>query len=201
LLCRGLGWSSDRAEDVNEARRLARRAIELDKDDPKVLALAGMALALFVGEVEEGAALLARAISLDPNLALARIWYGWVQLYLGDGDAAIEQFQIGLQMSPLDPRIFMAQRGMAAAHFLAGRYEEGSLWAKIAVQQNPNYVGAHRTLMACHAMAGRVEEARQAWAVARQLDPTQRIGRTSRFRRPKDIQLIAEAFRIAGMPE
>jgi adenylate cyclase len=104
-------------------------------------------------------------------------------------------------MSPLDPRIFMAQRGMAAAHFLAGRYEEGSLWAKIAVQQNPNYVGAHRTLMACHAMAGRVEEARQAWAVARQLDPTQRIGRTSRFRRPKDIQLIAEAFRIAGMPE
>jgi predicted Ser/Thr protein kinase len=43
-----------------------------------VLALAGQALGLFVGEVEEGAALLARAISLDPNLALARIWNGWI---------------------------------------------------------------------------------------------------------------------------
>ncbi len=99
------GWSSGGAEDKTEARRLARRAIELDKDDPTVLALAGQALAILIGEVEEGAALLARAISLDPNLAVARFSNGWVQLYFGDGDAAIEQFQIGLRMSPLDPRI------------------------------------------------------------------------------------------------
>src|SRR6266481_6272628 len=170
-----LGWSSGGAEDKTEARRLARRALELDKDDPTVLAAAGEVLGLFLGEVEEGAALLARAISLDPNLAIARYWNGYVQLCLGDGDAAIEQFQIGLRLSPLDPLIFAAQNGMAAAHFLAGRYEDGLLWAKIAVQQNPDYVGGHRILMSCHAMAGRVEEARQAWAVARQIDPTQRI--------------------------
>src|SRR5258707_704672 len=98
---------------------------------------------------------------------------------------------------------FLAQNGMATAHFLSGRYEDGSLWAKVAVQQNPNYVGAHRMMMSCHAMAGRVEEARQAWAVARQLDPTQRISIVLKrwFRRPQDIQRYAEAFRIAGMPE
>ena len=83
------GWSNGGAEDVSEVRRLARRAIELDKDDPWVLALAGSALGLFVGEVEEGAALLALAISLDPNLAAARIWNGYVQLCLGEKDAAI----------------------------------------------------------------------------------------------------------------
>jgi TolB-like protein/Flp pilus assembly protein TadD len=198
------GWSNGGAEDVSEARRLARRAIELDKDDPTVLASAGCALGLYVGEVEEGAALLARAISLDPNLAAARIWNGYVQLFLGDRDAAIEQFQVGLRMSPLDPRIFLAQNGMAFAHFLAGRYEDGSSWSKIAVQQNPDYVAAHRTLMACHAMAGRVEEARQAWAVARQIDPAQRIATVLNrwhFRRPQDYQRLAEACRIAGMPE
>jgi adenylate cyclase len=199
------GWSSGSAEDVTEAQRLARRAIELDKDDPTVLALAGMTLGLFVGEVEEGAALLSRAISLDPNLALARIWNGLVQLGLGNQTAAIEQFQIGLRLSPLDPRIFVAQTGMAGAHFLAGRYEDGCAWAKIAVQQNPNFVGAHRNLMACHAMAGRIEEARQAWAVARQIDPTQRIstGIINRWllRRPQDIQRYIEAFRMVGMPE
>src|SRR5204862_7632632 len=45
---------------------------------------------------------------------------------------------------------------------------------------------------------------RQAWAVARQIDPTQRISTVIQrwhFRRPKDIQLYAEAFRIAGMAE
>jgi TolB-like protein/class 3 adenylate cyclase len=200
----GFGWSSGGPEEVTEASRLARRALELDKDDPMVLATAGFVLGIFMGEVEEGAALLARAISLNPNLALARTWNGYVQLFLGDEDAAIEQFQIGLRLSPLDPRIFTAQSGMAAAHFLAGRYEDGCLWAKIAVQQNPDYVGARRTLMACHAMAGRVEEARQAWAIARQIDPTQRISTVMkrwRFSRAKDIQLYAEALRIAGMPE
>ena len=201
----GFGWNSAGAEDVTEARRLAKRALELGKDDPMVLTLAGETLALFAGELDEGAALLARAISLDPNLAIARIWNGYVQFFLGDGGAAIEQFQIGLRLSPLDQRIFMAQNGMAVAHFLAGRYADGSLWAKIAVQQNPDYVGAHRTLMVCLAMAGRVEEARQAWAVARQIDPTQSISIVmNRLRlrwRPQDVQRYMDAFRIAGMPE
>jgi adenylate cyclase len=200
----GFGWSSGGAEDKTEARRLARRALELDKDDPTVLAAAGQALGVFVGEVEEGAALLARAISLDPNHATARFWNGYVQLCLGDRDAAIEQFQIGLRLSPLDPRSSFAQNGMATAHFLSGRYEDGSLWAKVAAQQNPNYIGAHRVLMSCHAMAGRVEEARRVWAVARQIDPTQRISTVIKryhFRRPQDIQRFVEAFRIAGMPE
>jgi len=40
----GFGWSTGSAEDVEEARRLARRALEIDKDDPPALALAGMAL-------------------------------------------------------------------------------------------------------------------------------------------------------------
>jgi TolB-like protein len=199
------GWSTGSTEDVEEARRLARRALEIDKNDPSALALAGMALALFVGEVEDGAALLTRAITFDPNLALARIWNGWAQLGLGNQAAAIEQFQIGLRLSPLDPRIFVAQTGMAAAHFLASRYEEGCAWSKIAVQQNPNFVGAHRNLVACHAMAGRIEEARQAWAVARQIDPGQRIstGVLNRLlrRRPQDVQRYTEAFRMVGMPE
>jgi adenylate cyclase len=167
-------------------------------------ALAGLAVGIFVEEVEEGATLLERSISLDPNLAVARYWCGWIKLYLRNGDAAIEQFQIGIRMSPLDQRISLAQHGMAMAHFLAGRYEEGSLWAKNAVQQTPNFVGAHRLMMACHAMAGRVEEARQDWAVAREIDPTQRISTVIQrwhFRRPKDIQLLAEAYGIAGMPE
>ena len=68
------GWSTDAAEEIAETRRLARRAIELDQDDPSVLARAGHALAFVVGEVEEGADLVSRAINLDPNLAIARYW-------------------------------------------------------------------------------------------------------------------------------
>src|SRR5207247_3205243 len=55
---RTFGWRIDTAaQEIAEARRLARRALELDRDDPSVLARAGNALAFLVGEVEEGAAL------------------------------------------------------------------------------------------------------------------------------------------------
>lgn len=66
----------------------------------------------------------------------------------------------------------------------------------------PNYVVAHRILMACHAMAGRLEEARQAWAIAREIDPTQRISTVmKRWHLRRSNDLYAEALRIAGMPE
>ena len=201
---KSFGWRTDAAEEISEARRLARRAIELDQDDPSVLARAGHALAFVVGEVEEGAALLSRAISLDPNQATARYWMGWSHLWLGEINAAIEQFQFALRLSPLDPSMFTAQAGMAWAHLLAGRYEEASSWAATAVRRQPNFLAGQRVVMACHAMSGRVEDARQACMLALRLDPSQRISQIkdfAPFRRAEDIERLAQAFRIAGMPE
>jgi adenylate cyclase len=201
---KAFGWSTDAAEEIAETRRLARRAIELDKDDPSVLARAGFALAAVVGEVEEGAALLSRAINLDPNQTTARYWRGWIHIYLGEVDAAIEQFQVALRLNPLDPRIFAVQTGLAWAHFLAGRNEDASTWAATAVRQQPNYLSGQRAMMACHAMTGRLEEAREVCARALQLDPTQRISGIKdrvRLSRAQDIERLAQAYRIAGMPE
>jgi TolB-like protein len=201
---KAFGWSIDAAQERIEAQRLAGRAIELGKDDPTVLAMAGDALAFVVGEVEEGAILVSRAINLDPNQAIARNWGGWTHLWLGDVDAAIEQFHIALRLSPLDPWIITAQTGLANAHFLAGRNEEASSWAATAIRQQPNYVAAQRIMMACHATSGHLEKARQTCALALQLDPTQRIARMkdlTLFRRAQDVERLAQAYRIAGMPE
>jgi TolB-like protein/class 3 adenylate cyclase len=196
------GWRIDAAQERVEARRLVRRAIELDKDDPSVLAMAGNALAVVVGEVEEGTALVSRAINLDPNLASARYWKGWEHLWLGDVDAALEHFQAVLRLSPLDPRLFFAQTGIAYAHFMAGRYDDGTSWATSAVLQQPNYAAAQSILAACHAMSGRVEEARVVCARLMRLNPALSISKIkTTYRRAEDIERLAQAFRIAGMPE
>ena len=133
--------------------------------------MAGHAFAYVVGEVEEGAALVSRAINLDPNLVTARYWRGWAHIYLGDVDAAIEQFQVALRLSPLDPRIYVIQTGLAYGHFFAGRNEEASTWAATAIRQQPNFLVAQRIMMACHAMSGRVKEAREICARLMQLNP------------------------------
>jgi adenylate cyclase len=201
---KAFGWSTNIAEEMSETRRLAAQAIELDKDDARVLAMAGFGLCYVVGEVEEAAVWLARAIQLDPNLVLARTWMGWTKVYLGDMDGAIEQLDVALRVNPLDPRRYTTSTAMAYAHFLAGRNDEASALASDVVRQQANYLAAQRIMMACYAMAGRIDEARQACAVAMRIDPTQRISVSNArapFRRPQDVEKLTQAYRIAGMPE
>jgi len=201
---KAFGWRVDPDRESDEAQRLADRALELSQDDPWVLAMAGQTLSFVAGRVEDGAHLLSRAVSLDPNLAMARTFSGYTQVYLGKPQAAIEQLQVALRLSPVDPRIFLTQTALAWAYFFAGQSDDGASVAAIAVQQQPNYLGANRAKTASLAVSGRVEEARQACAQALRLDPTQRISNITErmpLRRPEDILRLTEAFRIAGMPE
>jgi tetratricopeptide (TPR) repeat protein len=120
-----------------------------------VLARAGQVISGLLKEVEDGLALVSRAQELDPNLVIARYSSGWEYLYLGDVDAALKQFPAAVRLSPLDPLLFFAQTGIAFAHFMAGRYDDGSSWTKSAVLHQPNYLPAQFILAACHAMSGR----------------------------------------------
>lgn len=201
---KAFGWITNIADEISETRRLAARATELDRDDARVLAMAGFGLCYVVGEVEEGAVLLARAIQLDPNLVLARTWMGWTKVYLGEMDGAIEQLEVAVRVNPLDPLRHTISTAMAYAHFFAGRNDEASALATAVVRQQPNFVPGQRIMMACHAVAGRIDEARHACAAALRIDPTQRISLSNArapFRRPQDVDKLEGAFRIAGMPE
>ena len=196
-------WITNEAHERSEAARLARRAVELDRNDPSVLAMAGHALAQVLGEVEEGESHLTRAIKLDPNLVIARHWSGWGQLWLGRGDAAVEQFSIALRLNPLHPHgSCNAQTGLAYAYFLAGRNEDALSCAASAVSLIPIFPPALFILAACHAALGNVEEARRICADAIKLSPNKRIANyTSRMRRPQDAEKLTQALRVAGMPE
>jgi adenylate cyclase len=201
---KAFGWVVDAAQERAEARQFAERAIQLDKDDPLVLALSGQAYSFVLEEPENGVALLARAVALDPNLAMARNWSGWGNIYLGNVDAAIEQFSAAIRLSPLDPRLFLPQSGMAYALFFAGRYEDGLSWATSAIQRQANFPGAQRSLMANLAMAGRIVEARLACDAHLKTDPTfciSDITNRTPFRRPEHVEKLGQACRIAGVPE
>jgi TolB-like protein len=197
---KAFGWTVDAIAEQAEARRLAQRSIELDQDNPLVLAMAGQVISRVLNEIEDGSALLTRAVALDPNLASARYWAGWSQLYLGNGDAAMEQFVVALRLSPLDSRIFLAQTGMAYAHFLGGRNEEGRSWATLAIQQRPNFPSSQRILCACLAMLGKITEAKSAFALSSRMDPAWSIQKNEhgRWRKPEDLERLTEALRLAG---
>ena len=60
-------WTTDRATEIAETARLARRAAELGSDDAVALSRASHALATVVGDVEDALTFVDRALALNPN--------------------------------------------------------------------------------------------------------------------------------------
>ncbi len=203
VLRKNFGWIDDDAEEAAELERLARHAAQLAKEDAVALYTGGYALARVAGQLDAGAALIDRALALDPNLAAAWHLSGWVRILLGDPELAIEHMACAMRLNPLDPLIFAMQSGAAAAHFLAGRYDDASAWAEKALGMHANYAPALRLSAAGHALAGRVAEARKSMARMRQIDPDLHLSDLmdfAPFRRPEDSARYADGLRKAGLP-
>src|SRR6266508_4202598 len=189
------GYMTDRAQEIAEAGRLARRAVALSRDDAFALSSGGNALAYVVGDVEGGTSCIDRALTLNPNLAAAWYYSAWVRMFLGEPDVAIEHLARAIRLSPLDPRVGLMQTAMAFAHFFAGRHDEASSWADRAVRDAPDFVAATYISAASHALAGRLEIAQRTMARARQFDPARRISDLKDeipLRRPQDYARLAE---------
>lgn len=117
------GWMVDRTKEVDEAMRLARRAVELGRDDAIALSYGGYVQGYIGGELEDCAAWIDRALVLNPNLAAAWGYSSWAKACLGEPDEAVEHAALAMRLSPLDPRLFAWQFCTALAHFCGGRYD------------------------------------------------------------------------------
>ena len=202
---KAFGWVIDREQEVAEARRLALRAVQLGKDDATVLSFAGYALAHVVRDLDDGAAFLDRALLINPNLASGWASNGWVKVWLGKPDRAIESFAHAMRLSPMDPTLYSMQHGMAHAHFYAGRYEEALTWAKMALRELPDGYAALRIGAASCALAGRDEEAKRLMARLLEIDPALRVANLQNvlgpYRHPEHPAKYGDALRRAGLPE
>jgi TolB-like protein/DNA-binding SARP family transcriptional activator/Tfp pilus assembly protein PilF len=199
------GWIADRDAEIAETARLARQAVELDKDDAVALTWGGFAFAYVVRELDAGVAFIDRALMLNPNLAAAWIASGWVRTWLGKPDLAIEHLARAMRLSPLDPLTNRTRTATANAHFFAGRYDEAASWAAMALREWPDFQTALRIAAASNALAGRLEEAKNARERLQKLDPALRISNLEDelgpYDRPGDIALYVEGLRAAGLPD
>ena len=189
------GWMTDRVQEIAEAARLARRAVELGKDDAVALSTAGLR-----SPMSSATSTTAPPSSIGRSCSIRTwrrrgIFSGWVRVFLGEPEVAIEHLARAMRLSPLDPLIFVAQDGIAFAHFFAGRYDEASSWAEKAVRESPNYLTAMRMARGKHCArrtAGGSAESHGALAPARShaarfqsqgCDPASPTGRSRQIRR------------------
>jgi adenylate cyclase len=198
-------WMADPVQETAETARLARRAVTLGRDDAGALSTSGFALAYVVGDLNDGAAFIDRALALNPNLAAAWYYSGWVRIWLGEPDLAIEHIARAMRLSPLEPHFDRMQAAIANAHFFAGRYDIAVSWTEMALRASPDNVVALRIAVASNALAGRLEQARKVLARLRQLDPALRVPNLrdtqGPFRRPEDLARYEQGLCKAGLPE
>lgn len=201
---KALGWMNERVQESAEGVRMARQAVHLGGDDPVALCMGGYALAFVAHEFDDAAAFMDRGLAVNPNTAQAWTLSGWLRVWRGEPDLALEHLAHAMRLSPLDPNMFGMHGGMAYAHFLASRYDMASSCAEKAMRDNPTFLLAICISAASNALAGRLEPAQRAMARALECDPNLRASNLrdlAPFRREEDFATFAKALREAGLPE
>jgi adenylate cyclase len=185
---------------TQEAFNLATRALELDDTDPRAHMALGW-VALSMRSTEEATEEFQCAIDLNPNFAAAHGSLGATLSLAGRSDQAILHLEQALRMSPHDPLSAMFNSYLAAAHYLARRYNEAVFFGRKAVQLRRGMTGAHRIYVASLAQAGQLTEARAALEALKQIQPDVSIAWIEKHvpYTPEPMRHFIEGMQKAGL--
>ena len=200
----GQGWTDAPDRDMAEAGRLADRAVQLDPFDARALSMAGHVRAFLHREVFEAATLHERALSLNPNLAMAWALSAITHAYMGDVDEAERRNLRYKRLSPLDPGAFMFDGFFTIIHLLKRDFESAIAAGRAATQMNPSLSAGFKPYLAALGHLGRKQEATVALRRLLAIEPEFTVRRflaTAPFARESDRELYAEGLRLAGVPQ
>jgi len=206
--CRGhqraQGWGAVSDEDIGEACRLARRALEAERDDADTISQAAFTLFLFAGEAALAAAALDRALALNPNAALAWRVRGNIHAVRNQPEGAIEASERAHRLSPFDPYVAFFAANIAIAHVAARRFEQAIEWADRALHDQPRLANAMRVRVVALAHLCRLDEARAGLSRVLAIDPKLTVAgyrEYAHFFAPELLELYVAGLRLAGLPE
>jgi adenylate cyclase len=193
-------WAADPQEALDEAERWARRALELDDQEPVSHMALGNVM-LWRRNHEGALAEFGRMIALDPNFAQGHSATGLALMYAGRAAEALEAFAIAKRLDPHSPSIVL--HFVAQANFSLGRYEAAAEHLLERIARTPATDSSRMLLAACYGHRGRVDEARAAWAGLMKVNPDFSLAQRARvlpYKEPRDFQRIAEGLAKAGLP-
>jgi adenylate cyclase len=200
----GEGWSVDPEADRARALAVSQRAIELDSEDPFVLAVGGHVLAFLGRRPREAIDLFEQALALNQNSAFAWGLSALTLAYLGKPDEALDRLQNVWRLNPFDPLNFFFWIITGIAEFVAGRDAEATAWLRKSRRANPRFIACLRMLAASLALSGDETEAR---AIAQELLAIEPSFRVSTFvswyplQRKDDLTRLEAGLRAAGLPD
>jgi adenylate cyclase len=151
----------------------------------------------YFGEgIEPAIALIDRALSLNPSFYRGWGISGWLRLWAGHQDVAVEHLQTAIRLSPLYGNATYLF-GIGVAHFFEHRFDEAIATFLTALGELPGHTGIYRYLASCYAHAGRLEDAREIIRQLRAITPSV-LPNVVLLRRPEHRDFFFSGLRLAA---
>jgi adenylate cyclase len=146
---------------------------------------------------------LERALAIDANYAWLWNRLGWLNVYRGQPDLAIQYFERAIRLSPFDPAGFVCLFGISDAHFLKGNYDKAIEWGQRGLSQHTEANWQLRVLVPALVHADRKAEASHFFEklIAHYPGLTTTKLRDAMPFVPDMMDRIVEGLRLAGLPE
>jgi TolB-like protein len=198
-------WGALSDADISAAVRLARQALEAERDDAETVARAAFTLFYLASETAMAMAALDRGLAHNPNAATAWVARGGIYALRNQPELAIEAVHRARRLSPFDPLGFFGATLLAAAHLLAGRFEQAIEWADRSLHDQPRFNPVRRIKIAANAHLGRLDEARTELGRMLAIQPGATIthfrANAARSAAPEFLDVVSAGLRLAGLPE
>jgi adenylate cyclase len=184
---------------LDRAFGLAKKAVALDENDSTCQFVLGW-LHLFRRSFDLAEQYYQRALELNPNNPEQVARMGFLDVFMGRPDAAIEWL---MQAKLLDPYFnpISYYHALGTAYFVAQRYDE-AIAAFSRSSTMPVWVQAY--LAACHALTGKIDLAKSFAAEVVRLTSdfsSVRLVAKEPYKRLSDRELLLDGLRKAGLPE
>jgi tetratricopeptide (TPR) repeat protein len=202
----GFGPVEDIEHERSEIARLWRIVTRIGQEDGLVLSQAAWAVAFGLHDLAAAKLLIGRAVELNPNHASAWANSGWISIWLGHPDMALEHLGRAQRLDPFQSGTNTGLwSAMASAYFFLGRYEEAVAVAEQMLRHSPGQHPGLRIGAASAAFAGRNDVAHRLATDLRKLDPAFAVSRLKNYCGPYQkaefLEKYAQGLRLAGLPE
>ena len=191
----GNAWTDDPDATRQNAIWLARRAVRSAGADAETLGRAAYVLAYCGEDIDAATALVDSSLRINPSFADGWRWSGWLRLWAGSPDVAIDHLERSLRLNPLDSSAgTLVAIGMA--HFFARRLDQARTMLSRSLQQHPDWVPTNRFLAACYAHLGEWDEAKMMIKQLRALTPVV-LPKADHWRDPEQRKFYLSGLRLA----
>lgn len=112
------GWAQVPDDANRRALEAARACIASGQDDPYAMGTAAVAMVMAGGDIATAQAVIARAVTINPNMPYVHFWLGWAVLAGGDTARAGSCFRSALAINPDMAVRPYAVTGLGLCHLL-----------------------------------------------------------------------------------